>query len=882
MSMEEQVLRALKERFRFKNVSGEWMQGGECPECHKRELFCAANDPKIVRCGRQDKCGYQATVRELFPDLFENWSRRYPVSDEAPNAAADAYLEFERGLDLKLLRGSYAQEIFRDRDTGATSATVRFTIGDTWWERIIDRPGRFQKKAHFRPGGKWNGHCWIPPRWTMRDLANADEILIAEGIFDAAALSEVGRHAVSAMSCNTWPDRFLAELRAAIEQERRVDRPHLVFAYDVGPAGTKWARTHCERAEREGWIAEAMQVRPDGMGEKLDWNDLLKLHKTWTGDPDRAPLSRESFEEYRWNGAVTIAKTAREKARLIADHKVLSAFDFRHGNRTWYCKVRHDQDNSRILDVEEIANCAFRLLYRERDEIADETNYFIQIDFPDQQPTVKARFSAAACANSGEFKKRLMAFGGMWVGTGEQLDRIMRVQTRRLKVVEPLPFTGYSAAHRAWVLGDIGVHQGRVVSVNTENYFDFGKKAVKLRSAERMLDIHYDADQIKFGWVADFWTAFGPKGLIALAFFSMSLFAVQIREKHKSLGFLEVTGPPGSGKSTMMEFLWKLLGRGGYEGFDPSKSTPAFIARSMLKVSNLPVGLIEGNRKSDDQKSASRQYDYNELLVLYGGRSPRGTGKKSSGYETDEPNFLGSIYLMQNERITAIPAVLERLMSMQIDRSRWSADGKDAAIRIEQWPIEEISGTIVHIIRQEAAFLHYFFQRFEHHDLTMGQRVPALSLPRAIKCHSQLAAGVDALPSLIPGIRPEWIAETINYVDYMALDRQQSIGGDHPLVANFWEKYEYLTDRESDEAHAEGKSLNQSRNPTEIIAVNLVHFEARCSAAGLTRIDMDKLKSILRDSKSRKFLAQKKVNNPAGKIVSCWVFQQPAAAERII
>src|SRR5690606_4575339 len=160
-------------------------------------------------------------------------------------------------------------------------------------------------------------------------------------------------------------------------------------------------------------------------------------------------------------------------------------------------------------------------------------------DFPFEQDSVKARFSAAACANSAEFKKRLMAFAGMWAGTGEQLDRIMRNQTRRLKKVEPIPFTGYSAAHRAWVLGDLAVHGGRLIKAHSEDHSAIGRAAVKLRTTERLLDIDYDPDRIDFKWLDDLWIAFGPKGIVALAFFVMSLFAVQIREKHKSLGFLE-------------------------------------------------------------------------------------------------------------------------------------------------------------------------------------------------------------------------------------------------------------------------------------------------------------------------------------------------------
>ncbi|MGE4324197.1 MAG: bifunctional DNA primase/helicase [Sphingobium sp.] len=879
MNLEAQIIKGLQERFRFRKPKGAWMQEGLCPDCKRWELYCSASNPKIVRCSREERCGYEDSVRNLLPDLFEDWSRRFQKTDANPNAAADAYLVHERGFDLQHLRGAYSQEFYFDPDTNQAGATIRFPIGDTWWERIIDRPGRFGKKAHFRKGGKPGGHAWMPPRLSMADFAQADRIFITEGIFNAQALHQgAGLLAVSAMSCNYWPEHFLDQLKEAIRDIKRPTRPELVFAFDPGAAGVRWTRKFVDRAQDEGWPASAAQIRPDGEGTTHDWNDLLLRHQQWKGEPEKAPLSPEKIEEYRWNGAVTLAKKPREKARLIFDKTALASFDFRHGNRLWWCRSQWKDDEHQLI-VEEIANCAFRMLYRERDEIADETNYFLQVDFPDQ-PTVKARFTAATCANSGEFKKRLMAFAGMWSGSGEQLDRLMRNQTRKLKVVEPIPFTGYSAPHRAWLLGDIAVREGRIEKVNGENYFDFGQQAVKLRSPERLLDIQYDADRMDFAWVQDLWTAFGQKGLITLAFFTMSFFSVQIRDRHKSLGFLELTGPPGSGKSTLVELMWKLAGRAGYEGFDPNKGTPAFIARSLLKVANLPVGLIEGGR-DDDKRTGTRQFDYNELLVLYGGRSPRGLGQKSGGYETSEPPFLGAIYLMQNERIDAHPAVLERLMSMPIDKARWSEATKDAAIRLETWPMEDVSGTIVHIVRNEAKFLPFFFERFAHHDKDMPRRVPGLINSRPIKTHSQLAAAVEALPHLFPAVRPEWVAETLAQVDAMALDRQQSCGGDHPLVARFWEQVEFLLDREKAEDHDLGKSINQHRDPN-VIAIRLVEFEARCRNAGIVPPDMDKLKKLLRGSKSRKWIATKNVNNPVGHIVTCWVFENPQSPETIL
>src|SRR5690606_635870 len=110
------------------------------------ELFTAATDPKVVRCGRENNCGFEISVRDALPDLFEDWSKRFERTEKDPNAAADASLRNARGLDLAGLRGAFSQEYYHDRVLDQGSATVRFPLpGGSWWERIIDRPGRFGK-----------------------------------------------------------------------------------------------------------------------------------------------------------------------------------------------------------------------------------------------------------------------------------------------------------------------------------------------------------------------------------------------------------------------------------------------------------------------------------------------------------------------------------------------------------------------------------------------------------------------------------------------------------------------------------------------------------------------------------------------------------------
>jgi len=81
------------------------LQQGVCPNCGKKELF---------KCNRSNKCATELHVKDLYPDLFNAWSKRYPVTRQSPHAAADAYLREGRGFELRRLKGAYTQESYVD------------------------------------------------------------------------------------------------------------------------------------------------------------------------------------------------------------------------------------------------------------------------------------------------------------------------------------------------------------------------------------------------------------------------------------------------------------------------------------------------------------------------------------------------------------------------------------------------------------------------------------------------------------------------------------------------------------------------------------------------------------------------------------------------
>ncbi|QSR17459.1 toprim domain-containing protein [Novosphingobium sp. KA1] len=894
------LLPKLRDDFGFKPKAGAtYLQKGKCPDCGNKEVYTHAESPWVLKCSRANNCRWEASVRDLYPEIFDTWSNRFKATPQNPNAAADAYLSDARGLNLMGMRGAYSQEYFRDEGRKIGSATVRFPLpGGSWWERIIDQPGRFDRKARFAYGKSYKGQAWHRPDVSMEDFANARSIWFAEGIFNAWALEQAGQRAASTMSSNNYPSEFLKQLRTHIAaSDSPFRRPQIVFAFDVGPAGTKASRDYVEKAKDEGWDATAAQpMGEEESGKELDWNDLLGFDRL--GESLRA--------EYLWNGQVLLAKTAQEKAYLIWEKHRWNSFHFTFGSRTYWCSIdisvvqekideyrrgrtrelkeidqeeeaKIRQEASReALAVEEIANCAFRVLYRQRDEATDETKFYLNISYPSsKRPSVKGDFTAAQLRKASNFEDRLFAFGGVWTGNAHQLTRILQQQTPDLPDVRPLGFTGYCRDAQAYVFGPIAVSNGRVYKPNENEFFQIGKQALKLGTSEKLLDIDYDADQLDVSWLPDLWTAYGAKGIVCLTFYFASLFAEQVRAEMKSFPFLEMHGLPGTGKTTLVEFLWKLLGRENYEGFDPAKATPAAMARNLGKVGNLPVVLIEGDRR--EEASHSKKFEWEELKTAYNGRTVRARGVKNGGMETFEPPFRGAIIIEQNEPVNASRAVLERIMSLGFDMSGWSPATKVAAEKLEQWPIEDISGFIVHAARREAEVMNRYRQAFAQYEDEL-LALPAIRTNRLAKTHGQLLAFLDAIRAIVP-LSDEQQAETARFIVQMATDRQLAVNSEDPVVSLFWERFDYLEENE-DPATTSGHINHHRKHEEGMIAIRLNEMESRCADKRLELPTHAELIRALKTSKARRFIEQGMVNsrNEGVSGVRCWIFHDPSRA----
>lgn len=909
--LRQEIVSRLKRDFSLVEVGNtNFLRKGTCPACGEKELYANSQKPWVLICPRNNHCGERQYVKDLYPDQFEDWSTRYEEEQKTcPTAAADAYLSIERGFDIEKIKGWYTQETFTDRKAdhgrGASSATVRFQVATTYWERLIDKIWRFKKKAHFQYGGSYLGHWWCPPP-LVGELHKQKRLYIVEGIFNAVALWLSGHAAVAAMSCNNYPEHALRMLADAIQADGRTRNDiELVWALDADAAGRKYAQRWVERSrDEDGWptVRAAIVRQPGRSKNKLDWNDLLLRGE--------GQIPQKEMDEAHYLGDLLTAKTPTDKALLMHEHTGRQEFSVEHRQRLYWVKINPHEYQKAMDELREqhpegkpvdeaalkreamkrantvtcICDAVPRPLYYQANKVTDESWYFFRVDFPHDGKPVKGTFSAAAINSAAEFGKRLshVAPGVLFSGSTSMLIKMLREQLFNITRVETTDFIGYSLEHDAYILGDVAVGKdGKVTKINDEDFFDLpGGLRLKSLNQSVTLRVNPKPEEYSDAWVQHLWDAFGAKGFVSLAFWMGSMLAEQLRAEHKFYPFLEVVGQASSGKTTLIEFLWKLLGREGYEGFDPTKSSQAARARNLAQVSGMPVVLIESDRENtgrDGKPPHHKSFEWDELKTAFNGRSPRARGVATSGNETYEPPFRGAIVISQNAAVVAGEAILTRICHIHTSRADHRPGSRDAAIWLSQCPIEQVSGFALRVAGRQKDLMQTVADRMAGYvdELHKSGSVPTI---RIAECHGMLMALVDALAQVVP-VSTIQRGAMHELVRTMAAERQRITGQDSPTVTAFWEAFEFLDGPSTPLNHA-------SKEGT--VAINLNHIYQLAREKGVPMPLLDDVRSQLETSRRYKFVSRKNVKSGlieikgdkmhpacaglAGKALFCWVF----------
>ncbi|QSB02001.1 toprim domain-containing protein [Methylomonas sp. EFPC1] len=868
---------------------GEHLREGVCPSCGKKTLWTWVASPGVIQCNRTTNClgpnlgGYTATSKDLFPDLFENLNKKYPATPENPNQTADAYLAMIRGFDLDKIKGWYSQGKYWHPHADKGTATVKFYLDDkheVMWERLIDDVtltdedgSKETRNKNFK--GAFKGLWWQPPGLVINP---GDHVYLCEGILDAIALNLNGRKACAIMSSGTFPSEAI--------------KPHLgrdvkwIIALDNDATGRRCLQKHAEklRALKET-VGAAISSETE---EKADWNDLHKLKK----------LTDADFAEYHHLGDIELAQNYIKRAQVMWEYDPRKTyFVFTFGNSTYSFKIdpneyekactkEHEHDPLKAEDrafthasqIKPIATFRMDFLYFQQPENGEDGQYFFRFNFQNHAPEIQLPFPGKTFGAAGDFKKAAMqkAPGAQFTGTGPDLDYLYKYWMGKIpKIVTTLDYVGYDRATGAYVFPDFAVQGGKILQVNKESFFQLKQGGIKTTvDIKQKLSTKAPVD-----WLNDYQTAFGVRGLVTLAWWFGCLFVEQVRDNHRSYPFLEVVGEAGSGKSDMVDFLWKLLGREG-ESFNPNSSTLAGRTRKMAEVSNLPVVFNETDNEKLAEDRHQKQFNWDEQKDLFDGEFGRVTGQKTQDNSTRKPTFKSGLMIVQNVPVVASEAIMTRICHLTFDRSHHSMDGKHASDRLNMLDVDAVSGFLLHSVAKAEAVMKQFTESFKKHRLTLQQN-PGIKLQRIVENHAKIMAFADCLKLAAP-ITDAAVAKVHATLVDMAVERQSSLNEDHPIVQQFWALFDYLNSRakppEADDDIPGTVSmqhlLNHASHPEQEIAVNLEHFRAVCADRKLETIDSKDLRRWLVTSRKRQYLGNEVIRSRIeGRSVRVWRFK---------
>lgn len=231
-----------------------------------------------------------------------------------------------------------------------------------------------------------------------------------------------------------------------------------------------------------------------------------------------------------------------------------------------------------------------------------------------------------------------------------------------------------------------------------------------------------------------FWDAFGPEGIAALAYWYGAQCSNGLMQEWTSYPLMQISGEAGTGKDTLVEFLWKLLGRDCYLGCMPHKMTASALARHLAENDGQPVVLIDLDSES---KGA-------ELISMFAGKVPHEVYDHATGQPSKQHWFHGAALLLQ-ESNHSIPLDLQhRIVSIQLCHR-----SKDAGAQLQLVPVDLLARFSVDARQSASAGAGLIARRSMKYRQALTDKY-RLSDQTLLDSYSRVMGMVDALTLVVP------------------------------------------------------------------------------------------------------------------------------------
>lgn len=153
----------------------------------------------------------------------------------------------------------------------------------------------------------------------------------------------------------------------------------------------------------------------------------------------------------------------------------------------------------------------------------------------------------------------------------------------------------------------------------------------------------------------DFVAYFGPRGVVAMAWWLGAVHAGRIRQDHNSFPFLHIVGAAGSGKTLLLDYLQKLNGQTPYS-HSLTRATPEGRARTFASAGQQVV-ICEDHGESDET------FDWDELKPLY---SEGSLAVRSGDGQAELLPFKGALTITANQPLQCSDAVTSRMVTINL------------------------------------------------------------------------------------------------------------------------------------------------------------------------------------------------------------------------
>ncbi|MBA5956220.1 hypothetical protein GIB64_02155 [Pseudomonas lactis] len=254
----------------------------------------------------------------------------------------------------------------------------------------------------------------------------------------------------------------------------------------------------------------------------------------------------------------------------------------------------------------------------------------------------------------------------------------------------------------------------------------------------------------------DFYTVFGPKGVVAMAWWLGALHADRIRAEHHSFPLLHIEGEAGSGKTFLMGYLWKLIGEENSKSFAPEYATPAARVRWITNA-EIPVVVFESMPNEEST------FDWDEIRDLYNG----GVIRHGSQQGDEEIRFHGAVTIVSTQSIPYSEHLESRIARIHLGithtpESQKSASALNRLTAQQAWAFGRA------VAQREDQFLSIFNKLAPAYTASLLDEHGHQLSVRAAKNGGQLMALVDAL-SLLLNLTSEQRLNALSAVSYIVV-----------------------------------------------------------------------------------------------------------------